>query len=78
MRKNVTPTYERLHPTMPSLLHKAVNRPFMTDDLPHVVCSILSIHTKWYIPQRSIVSPLYKPRKHRVLQRESNKAVYYD
>ncbi len=33
---------------MLSLMRKAVNRPFMTDDLPHVICSILGIHTKWY------------------------------
>ncbi len=73
-----TPTYKRLHPTICSLLRNAVNRPFMTDDLPHVVCTILGIHSKWYIPQRSIVCTQFKPRKHRILQRESNKAVFYD
>lgn len=74
----ITQTYKRLHPKMPTLLHNAANRPFMTDDLPHVICTILGIHSKWYKPQRSLICPLFKPRKHRILQKESNKAVHYD
>jgi len=74
----ITPTYERLHPTLPSVLRSSANRPFMTDDMPHVVCNILGIHSKWYVPERSIVNSLYKPHKHRMLQKESNRTVYYD
>lgn len=74
----LTPAYARLHPDMPMLLRKAANRPFMSDDLPHVVCTLLGIHSRWYNPQRSLVSPEYKPRLHRVLQKESDHTVYYD
>ena len=64
----LTPRYARLHPGMAARLRSALNRRFMTDDLPQVVCDILGVRSVYVRPERSVINPAYREPAHRRLQ----------
>lgn len=64
----LTPTYAKRHPQMAEKIRQAVNKPFMSDDLPQVVCDILGVKSHFVIEEKSVISPKYKAPQHRVLQ----------
>ena len=64
----LTPTYARLHPFMAKRIQRAVDVPFMSDDLAQVVCDILGVQSYFVNHKRSMISPEYIRVGHRILQ----------
>lgn len=63
----VSPLYCSLHPEMVSRIEGAVQQPFMTDDIPHLLLDLAGIHTTWFSPERSPINEAYKPRERVVM-----------
>lgn len=64
----MTPRYVTLHPELARSIAAAAHRPFMTDDLPHVLFNLLGIHTRLYRPERSVINARYRQPARRRLQ----------
>lgn len=68
-------TYQQLHPSVMDNLRSAVDRPFMTDNVAHVLFRLAGINTPCYIADRDLTSPTYKVRK-RVVESPERKYDY--
>ena len=68
-------TYRKLHPTIMEDLRNATNRPFMTDNVAHVMFRLAGIKTPCYIADRDLTSPSFRARK-RVLDSPERKYDY--
>ncbi len=64
-----SPLYQQKHPEIIEAIRGATERPFETDDLPHLLLHIAGIHTSWYDPQRDVISPSYDTTRRRVVSR---------
>ena len=64
----LTPSYAKSHPQMAEKISRAVNKPFMSDDLPQVICDILGVKSHFVVEEKSVISPKYNAPQHRVLQ----------
>lgn len=53
-------TFKRKRPDLTSRIASGRNRPFMTDDMIHVILDILSIETVDYNPKRSLINEKYE------------------
>lgn len=62
-----TDIYKERHPKTMSLLENAASRPFMTDDLTHVLLSLGMIQTRWYDYTKNLLHPNYDITHHRIL-----------
>lgn len=58
----VSSKYRALHPALVSRLPTASRQPFTSNDLPHLLFSLASLHTPFYDPSRSPLSPSFRPR----------------
>ena len=63
----VTPNYSEKHPEMVRRIAASVNRPFMTDDLPHLLLDIAGIHTEWFVPSRSVINENFNCKRKRMI-----------
>lgn len=63
-----TPMCIRNHPDKYKQILEAKDKPFMTDDFPHLVFDLVGIQTKWYKPNLSPLSLKYNTKRHRVIQ----------
>ncbi len=63
-------TYREHHPDIVRQIRESVNRPFMIDDICHLLFDLAGIRTPYYDETRSIINPLFKPRKRMLWQRE--------
>ena len=59
--------YCHKHPEIINLISSAKDRPFMTDDLPHLLLFLAGIHHKDYDETKNLISPLYNPKRARML-----------
>lgn len=62
-----SPRYLERHPDIVAQIKAAQDRPFMIDDLPHLMLSLAGIHCRYYQPQRDLLSPLFNTGRHRLL-----------
>ena len=53
------------HPNLADRITKSTHRPFMTDDLPHLLLDIANINTKWYNPNRSLINDHFNSNRKR-------------
>ena len=60
--------YINNHPTIFSQIRQAVNRPFMTDDLPHMLLYLAGIKTSYYIEKRNLISDNYDSTRKRMIE----------
>lgn len=61
-----TGKYKETHPQTVSQIEASLARPFMTDDLPHLLAGLAGIRCKEYQAQRDLISPDFnkdRPRK---------------
>ena len=56
------------HPDIVKKIKKSIHRPFMTDDLPHLLFDIANINTKWYKPNRSLINEEYNTKRRRIIK----------
>ena len=61
---------ERFRETHPELWNKilsAVRHPYMTDDMIHTLMDIMEIHTKEFMPQKSVIHPEFDAGRKRMI-----------
>lgn len=67
----VTDKYKQLHPELAEAIALSVNRPFMTDDISHMLMELAGIHTKWYNPKRSLINKDFNIHRRRLVTNQS-------
>lgn len=73
----VSDLYKQLHPELAEAIASSVNRPFMTDDISHMLMELAGIHTKWYNPKRSLINKDFNTHRRRIVYSRS-RMEYYD
>ena len=63
-----SPKMRRLHPTIVKRARRAVMRPFMTDDLCHMLMGLAGIKSKYYNPKRDLLSRYFDTGRKRLLK----------
>ena len=53
--------YQSLHPDVAGLLEEAMHRPFLTDNLCHLIFHLAGVQTSYYIANRDLISPSFVP-----------------
>lgn len=53
---------------MVARLRAAEGRPFMTDDLPHVIFDILGVRSREFVAAKSLINAQYQAPRKRLLQ----------
>lgn len=59
----MSPKYVLSHPDIKNMVEQSIDKPFMTDDLPHLLLELCGIITSWFNPNRSIINQSYISRK---------------
>lgn len=59
--------YKENHPDMVSRIERSVNRPYMTDDLPHLMLDLAGIECEWFDPTRSVINDQFDASRKRLL-----------
>lgn len=63
-----SPVYRKSHPDVFRLVKAAADRPFMTDDLPHLLLYLAGIHSRDYRDNRNIISPHFDVSRRRLIK----------
>lgn len=69
--------YIRRHEATVEAIRKSIDRPFMIDNLCHLMFHFGEIQSDYYIPERDLISDKFKPRK-RVIEDMFFKKFDYD
>ena len=64
----VSEIYKETHPDIVEKIQRSVDRPFMTDDLPHLMLEIAGINSEWFDPSRSLINDRYDIGRKRLLE----------
>ena len=64
-----SPVYQQNHPQIIDEINSATERPFMTDDLPHLLLYLAGIHTSWYNSHNNLISPDFNDKRRRLVSR---------
>ena len=64
-----SPLYQQNHPQILEDINNAMDRPFMTDDLPHLLLYLAGIHTSWYDSKHNLISPDFDTKRQRLVSR---------
>lgn len=67
-----SPKNRELHPDVYETVKAARERPFMTDNLPHMLMSLAGIHTKVYRPDYDLLSPQFNSKRPRMLKNQTD------
>lgn len=59
--------YKENHPDMVARVERSVNRPYMTDDLPHLLLDLAGIECEWFDPTRSVINDQFDASRKRLL-----------
>ena len=59
--------YAKHHPNIVSRIKQSVNKPFMTDDLSHLIFDLAGINSNDFHPERSVISPNYDTHRKRMI-----------
>ena len=63
----LTDSCSLLHPELEQQIAAAVHRPFMLDDLPHMLLEIAGIQTPWFKPSRSLINEQFDTHRRRII-----------
>ncbi|MBO7608161.1 MAG: phosphoethanolamine transferase [Paludibacteraceae bacterium] len=74
----VSDLYKEKHPEIVSRIERSVHRPFMTDDLPHLMFELAGIKNKWYDPKRSLINDSFDTTRQRLVNDWGAVLVNYD
>ncbi|MBR5863261.1 MAG: sulfatase-like hydrolase/transferase [Alistipes sp.] len=64
----VSDKYKETHPDIIKRIENSVDRPFMTDDLPHLMLDLAGIECEWFEPSRSLINDQYNVNRKRLLE----------
>lgn len=56
------------HPDIVEQVKESVNRPFITENLPHLILELAGIECKWFDPTRSLINKKYDIYRKRLLE----------
>lgn len=59
--------YIETHPTLYTQIEESRLKPFMTDDLPHLLLYLAGISCKYYSEKRNLVSPFFDVKRKRMI-----------
>ncbi|MBQ8047736.1 MAG: phosphoethanolamine transferase [Prevotella sp.] len=62
-----TDAYRKRRPETVRQIASSVDKPFMTDDLPHLLVGLAGIRCKDYRPERDLISPLFDTNRRRLI-----------
>lgn len=65
-------TFRRKHPAVVDRIWAARHKPFMNDDLPHIIMGLAGIKGQFYDPKRDLLSPDFNAQRKRLLKRKYN------
>ena len=60
--------YIENHAEKVSNISSAMDKPFMNDNVCQILMGLVDMKTKYYHPERDLISPQYKPYHHRMVQ----------
>lgn len=63
-----TDKYAEKHPEVAKAVKGAMNKPFMTDALAHMLLGLAGIKTEYYKPKYDLLHPDYDTKRHRFMQ----------
>lgn len=63
----VSDLYKEMHPDIVEKIESSVNKPFMTDDLPHLLFDIAGVKNRWFNPQRSVINDSFDVSRKRIV-----------
>lgn len=63
----LTNKYIDTHSEIYEAVQRSVHRPFMIDDLPHLLLGLAGIETSWYDEKKNLISPSFEVNKKRVI-----------
>ena len=63
----LTNEYKNNHKEIAKEIENSTNKPFMLDDLPHLLIKLAGIKTKWYNPRRCIIDQEYDINRKRII-----------
>ena len=55
------------HPDLEQRIAQSTHRPFMIDDLPHVLFDIADLQTSWFQPSRSLINKEFNEQRRRII-----------
>ncbi len=56
-------SYRERHRDIVFRIRKATDRPYISDDLPHLLLDLAGIRVPWYDPSRSVINDRFTPRR---------------
>ena len=59
--------YKENHPDVVAQVERSVDRPFMIDDLPHLMLDLAGIECEWFDPTRSVINDQFNEKRKRLL-----------
>lgn len=59
--------YKSTHPDVVKQVENSLDKPFMIDDLPHLMLDIAGIDCEWFDPTRSLINERYNANRKRLL-----------
>lgn len=59
--------YKATHPDVVQQVENSLDKPFMIDDLPHLMLDIAGIECEWFDPTRSLINERYNSNRKRLL-----------
>ena len=62
--------YRQNHPDIAAAVARSVDRPYMTDDLPHLLLDLAGIRCDCYDPTRSVVNERFDTSRARLLRED--------
>lgn len=62
-----TEKYRTNHPDIFEMICNSANKPFMTDDLPHMLLSLAGIETQYYISEKDLLNDGYNTKRKRLI-----------
>lgn len=68
-------TYKENHPDVVKQVESSLDKPFMIDDLPHLMLDIAGIDCEWFDPTRSLINERYNSNRKRLV---SESKIDYD
>lgn len=60
--------YRAARPELAAAIARAVDRPYMTDDLPHLLLDLAGLSCRWFDPTRSVVNDRFDASRPRLLR----------
>lgn len=59
--------YKENHPEVVAQVERSVDRPYMIDDLPHLMLDLAGIECEWFDPTRSVINDRFNAKRKRLL-----------